>query len=139
VVACTRPPHRIRRPIAALAARILAIDDEPIVGTALKRVMGKDNEVVTETSAREALRRIRSGEHFDLILCDLMMPDMTGDDFYNELRSFAPERANEIVFMTGGAFTPRARSFLDSVNNERLEKPFDMATLKSLVQEHLRR
>ena len=109
------------------------------MGTALKRVMGKDNEVVTETSAREALRRIESGEHFDLILCDLMMPDMTGDDFYNELRSFAPERASEIVFMTGGAFTPRARSFLDSVNNERLEKPFDMATLKSLVQEHLRR
>jgi PAS domain S-box-containing protein len=132
-----RRPSRIRRPIASLSARILAIDDEPIVGTALKRVMGKDNEVVTETSARKALQRIRDGEHFDLILCDLMMPDMTGVDFYNELRSFAPERAADIVFMTGGAFTPKARSFLETVNNERLEKPFDMTTLKNLVQEHL--
>jgi CheY-like chemotaxis protein len=128
---------RTRRPIASLSARILAIDDEPIVGTALKRVMGKDNDVVTETSARRALQRMRDGEHFDLILCDLMMPDMTGVDFYGELRAFAPERAADIVFMTGGAFTPKAKSFLDSVDNERLEKPFDMATLKNLVQAHL--
>jgi CheY-like chemotaxis protein len=132
-----RRTTRTRRPIAALSARILAIDDEPIVGTALKRVMGRDNDVVTETSARTALDRIRSGEHFDLILCDMMMPDMTGMDFYNELKSFAPERAAEIVFMTGGAFTPKARSFLENVTNERLEKPFDMHTLKNLVQEHL--
>jgi len=136
-VSTTRRTSRIRRPIASLAARILAIDDEPIVGTALKRVMGKDNDVVTETSARTALQRIRAGEHFDLILCDLMMPDMTGVDFYNELRSFAPERAADIVFMTGGAFTPKARNFLDTITNERLEKPFDMATLKNLVQDHL--
>ena len=132
-----RKTSRVRRPIASLAARILAIDDEPIVGTALRRVLGKDNEVVTETSARKGLDRIRAGEHFDLILCDLMMPDMTGVDFYNELRDFAPQRAAEIVFMTGGAFTPKARSFLETVTNERLEKPFDMATLKSLVQDHL--
>lgn len=136
-VGTTRRTSRVRRPIASLSARILAIDDEPIVGTALKRVMGKDNDVVTETSARKALQRIRDGEHFDLILCDLMMPDMTGVDFYNELRSFAPERAADIVFMTGGAFTPKARSFLDTISNERLEKPFDMTTLKNLVQEHL--
>jgi CheY-like chemotaxis protein len=136
-VGTTRRTSRVRRPIASLSARILAIDDEPIVGTALKRVMGKDNDVVTETSARKALQRIRDGEHFDLILCDLMMPDMTGVDFYNELRSFAPERAADIVFMTGGAFTPKARTFLDTISNERLEKPFDMTTLKNLVQEHL--
>jgi PAS domain S-box-containing protein len=132
-----RKTSRIRRPIAALSARVLVIDDEPIVGTALKRVMGKENEVIIETSARKALERIRAGEHVDLILCDLMMPDMTGVDFYNELHAFAPERAADIVFMTGGAFTPKARNFLDTVPNERLEKPFDMVTLKNLVQEHL--
>jgi len=128
---------RVRRPIAALSARILVIDDEPIVGTALKRVLGKTNEVVAENSARKALDRIRGGEHFDLILCDLMMPDMTGADFYAEFKELSPTRAGEIVFMTGGAFTPKARTFLASVSNERLEKPFDMATLKKLVHDHL--
>jgi PAS domain S-box-containing protein len=128
---------RVRRAIAALSARILVIDDEPIVGTALKRVLGKENEVIAETSARKALDRIRGGEHFDLILCDLMMPDMTGADFHAEFKELWPARASEIVFMTGGAFTPKARNFLASVNNERLEKPFDMATLKKLVRDHL--
>ena len=66
-----------------------------------------------------------------------MMPDVTGVDFYNELKEFAPQRAADIVFMTGGAVTPKARNFLETVTNERLEKPFDMATLKNLVQEHL--
>jgi PAS domain S-box-containing protein len=128
---------RVRRPIAALSARILVIDDEPIIGTALKRVLGKNNEVIAENSARKALDRIRDGEHFDLILCDLMMPDMTGADFYAEFKELSPAQAGEIVFMTGGAFTPRARDFLASVTNERLEKPFDMATLKKLVHDHL--
>jgi PAS domain S-box-containing protein len=137
VLSTVRKTSRIRRPIASLSARILAIDDEPIVGTALKRVMGKENEVITETSARTAIERIRAGEHFDLILCDIMMPDMTGMDFYHELRDISPERAADIVFITGGAFTPNARSFLDQVTNDRLEKPFDMVALKNLVQDHL--
>lgn len=128
---------RIRRSITATAARILVIDDEPIVGTALKRVLGKDNEVISETGARPALERIREGEHFDLILCDLMMPDMSGADFYGEFKQMLPARTGDIVFMTGGAFTPKARDFLASVDNERLEKPFDMATLKKLVHGHL--
>lgn len=128
---------RIRRPVALASARILVIDDEPIVGTAIKRAMTKGHEVVIEQSARRALERIRSGEPFDIILCDLMMPDMTGADFYNELNRFDPERAANMIFMTGGAFTPNAHTFLNTITNDRLEKPFDMALLKSLIQEHL--
>jgi len=135
--ALPRKPERIRRPMAALAARILVIDDEPIVGTAIKRVMAKGNEVHTETSARRALERIQAGESFDIILCDLMMPEMTGAEFHAELSKLSPERAANIIFMTGGAFTPKAHAFLDRVANDRLEKPFDMAVLKSLVQDHL--
>jgi PAS domain S-box-containing protein len=129
--------ERVRRPVALASARILVIDDEPIVGTAIKRAMSKGHEVVIEQSARRALERIRSGESFDIILCDLMMPDMTGADFYTELYRLAPERAANMIFMTGGAFTPNAHAFLNSITNDRLEKPFDMALLKSIVQEHL--
>jgi PAS domain S-box-containing protein len=129
--------ERIRRPVVLASARILVIDDEPIVGTAIKRAMAKEHDVVIELSARRALERIRVGEPFDIILCDLMMPDMTGADLYAELYNLAPERAADMIFMTGGAFTPNAQAFLNTVANDRLEKPFDMARLKSLVQEHL--
>ncbi|MDP9150791.1 MAG: response regulator, partial [Myxococcota bacterium] len=64
---------------------------------------------------------------------DLMMPVMTGMDLYAEVVRSAPELAGRIVFMTGGAFTPRARAFLESVVNQWVEKPLDMGKLRSLI------
>ena len=70
---------------------------------------------------------------FDLILCDLMMPEMTGMDFYAALASRSESLARRVVFMTGGAFTPTAREFLDRVDNPRLDKPVDITRLRQLV------
>jgi CheY-like chemotaxis protein len=81
----------------------------------------------------EALALVLGGERFDVILCDLMMPEMSGMDFYQELCAHAPQQASVVVFLTGGAFTPRARRFLDEIPNRWLEKPFDPAALSSLV------
>lgn len=47
---------------------------------------------------------------FDVILCDLMMPDTTGMDLHHELVRIAPDQVDRMVFMTGGAFTAKARS-----------------------------
>ena len=77
------------------------------------------------------------GEGFDLILCDLMMPDMTGMDLYAAIRAAAPEQASRMIFVTGGAFTPRAIEFLDTVTNLRLDKPFDLRNLRALVRDLL--
>lgn len=54
-------------------------------------------------SADEALRLIEGGERYDVILCDLMMPVMTGMELHDALSRFAPDQANAMVFMTGGA------------------------------------
>ena len=67
-----------------------------------------------------------------------MMPEMTGMDLYGELPKLAPEQARRVVFMTGGAFTPRARAFLDQAPNLRLEKPFDTEELRKIIAERLR-
>jgi CheY-like chemotaxis protein len=69
-----------------------------------------------------------------VILCDLMMPEMDAPVFYDELCKFAPGQAERILFVTGGAFTPRAREFLERVPNTRLEKPFDVEALVELVR-----
>ncbi|MBV9948326.1 MAG: response regulator [Myxococcales bacterium] len=136
------PPSKTRRgsptPSGTAEARadrprVLVVDDEKLVGEAIARSLGDDNDVEIVTDAHRALERIGDGETYDLILCDLMMPVMTGMDLYAEVVRAAPKLAGRIVFMTGGAFTSRARAFLESVVNACLEKPLDIGKLRSLI------
>ncbi len=115
-------------------ARVLLVDDEPFIGTSLRRLLGAENDVVAVASGHEALARIAAGERFDLILCDLRMPAMTGMELYDRLREEAPEMADRMVFFTGAAFTGDIRAFFARVSNELLEKPFDPRVLKALVR-----
>ncbi|HLU68440.1 MAG TPA: response regulator [Kofleriaceae bacterium] len=128
----TFAPARARR-----RARVLVIDDEAMIGLAVSRALGAEHEVTSLTSASEAASRIAAGERYDLILCDLMMPVMTGMDLHGALLASAPDQARRMVFLTGGAFTPAARAFLDRVPNARLEKPFDVQNLRALVNDRL--
>ena len=115
-------------------ARLLVVDDEPMIGNAVARALRPDHEVVPVSSARAALEQIRGGP-FDAILCDLMMPEMTGMELHAQLARSHPALASRMIFLTGGAFTPRAREFLDGVPNARLEKPFDTDALRALVRQ----
>jgi FixJ family two-component response regulator len=62
-----------------------------------------------------------------------MMPEMTGMDFHAALATRSEAMARRVVFMTGGAFTPKAREFLDRVDNARIDKPVDIKHLRQLV------
>ena len=119
--------------------KVLVVDDEKMICTAVQRTLGATHDVVTTQSAEEALRRIRSGEQFDVILCDLMMPQMTGMDLHGALSGIGTAQAAAMIFLTGGAFTPRARAFLDGTANQRVEKPFDPAHLRALINDRIRR
>ena len=68
----------------------------------------------------------------------MMMPVMTGMEFYDKLLASRRELAERIVFLTGGAFTVRAREFLDRIPNTRIEKPFDARNLRALVNDRVR-
>jgi CheY-like chemotaxis protein len=98
------------------------------------RLLTREGTVLAVTSAKEALEHIQSGERFDVILCDLMMPGMDASALYDEIFQLAPVQAERMVFMTGGAFTARAREFLARVPNARVDKPFDIAALRTLVR-----
>jgi signal transduction histidine kinase len=132
------PAHApVAPPIPAPTARrgrILVIDDDPHIGDAIRESLAREHDVVTVTSAAAALRLIELGEPFDLILCDLMMPTMTGMELHDELARREPALAARMSFLTGGAFTPRARAFLAEVPNPRLEKPFDPQGLRNFVR-----
>ena len=117
---------------------ILVIDDEQLILSAVQRILSNDHDIVGTLVAREALALCSSGQHFDLILCDLMMPEMTGMDLYIELTRLAPDQAANMVFLSGGAFTPKARDFLAVTPVEHIEKPFEARNLRAFVQRHLR-
>lgn len=94
----------------------------------------RDHEVCVVGSVKEALGLLASKKRFDVIFSDLMMPQMSGMDFYEELARRSPEDAGRIVFVTGGAFTPGAAVFLDQVVNERIEKPFKATAVRDMVR-----
>ncbi|HET8539625.1 MAG TPA: PAS domain S-box protein [Anaeromyxobacter sp.] len=125
-------------PAAAASAgrrgRVLVVDDEPAVAAAVRRVLAPQHDVVVRGSAEEALDAIGRGERFDAILCDLMMPRMTGMELHAALARTAPDQASRMVVLTGGAFTEGAREFLDRVPLPRCEKPFDVAGLREVVR-----
>ena len=117
-------------------AKVLVIDDEPLITRILQKGLSR-HDVVVASQAKDALARIEGGEAFDVILCDLMMPDISGIDVHEYLIHAHPEVAARMVFMTGGAFTSKAKLFLSSVTNERIDKPFSLAQIKQLVDRHL--
>ncbi len=113
--------------------RVLVIDDEPTIGAIVRRALQKEHDVTILDGARGAIELIDRGVDYDVILCDVMMPEMTGIEFYTHVAGAYPDQARKIVFLTGGAFTPKSAEFMETVPNRRVEKPFDVAALRELV------
>ncbi|WP_224240936.1 ATP-binding protein [Hyalangium gracile] len=125
-------------PTSSHASQVLIIDDEPGVGRALARMIGGKHRVTVVDSGQAALEQLQSGTPFDVIFCDLMMADLSGMDLYERMLEQRPGLAGRFIFMTGGAFTPRARSFLEKVPNGWLEKPFEVEQIRRLMARVLR-
>jgi len=115
-------------------ARVLVIDDELPIANTLCDLLAPEHQVVAATSARDGLAQLDAAE-FDVVFCDLMMPGMSGIELYERVRTERPGVEERIVFMTGGAFTARAAEFLASVDNLRVEKPFSLGLIESIVRD----
>ncbi len=120
-------------PPAVHGKRVLIIDDEPGIASVMRRIIGRGNEVVVSHSGREALSLLERDTDFDRIFCDLMMTDLTGMDVHAELAKKHPECLARLVFMTGGGFTERARTFLQNFSHPRIDKPFEPELIRRLV------
>ncbi len=120
-------------------ARILVIDDMPALGRSLARLL-KEHEVTVVERAKDAFARLAANETFDVVLCDLMMPESSGREVFERLRAEWPALASRVIFMTGGAFTPESREFLAQSPQPTLTKPFSLdelrAVLGELMKEH---
>jgi signal transduction histidine kinase len=118
---------------AARPLSILVVDDEPAIGEALRNALPRGHDIAIAASAREAIDRFDAREHFDVVLCDVQMPGMSGVELYKHARGAWPKIARAIVFMTGGTVTPEARALLDADGRTILEKPLDLDRLQALL------
>lgn len=110
---------------------MLLVDDEPFVARAFKRYLG-DHQVRIATSGNEALEMLKL-ERFDVILCDMAMPDMDGAMVYEAVSLAYPGLERRIVFCSGGAHTPSTRAFIAKTRILMLEKPLTAAALRSAI------
>jgi signal transduction histidine kinase/CheY-like chemotaxis protein len=122
-------PQPVRR------GRVLVIDDEALVARSLARLLAA-HDVTVLTSAVDVLARATAGERWDVVLCDLMMPEMDGMELEQRLSQEAADLVPRIIYLTGGAFTDRSREFLGA-GRPHLEKPIAPAVLRAKVAERV--
>lgn len=106
---------------------------------ALSTLLSKAHRVDVATRARDAIARLLSGHCYDVILCDVMMPEMSGIDFHDEVARAMPEQAERIVFVTGGVPHPEVRARVDASSRMVLEKPVPADRLSAVVDAHVAR
>lgn len=110
---------------------MLLVDDEPILLRGLKRSLS-EHDVVTVTRVEQGLEAYAK-QHFDIVFCDLMMPEAGGIDFYQRLRELGPEHAERLILMTGGILPERLGLSLSDIPTPCLLKPFSSEQLERLI------
>lgn len=113
--------------------QVLVIDDEPLLGHTLRLGLRDTLDVSVETSGEKGLARLLGSEAFELVLCDLSLPDKMGGDIFQAISQQRPEMAARFVLMTGGAVGEQARAFVDSYSGPVLNKPFVLSEVERLV------
>ncbi len=126
------PPNE-QRAASLNALNILIVDDEILIAKIIARLL--KGHRVTLVHDLEAAHELCRREEYDRILCDLMFPGGSSEPFFDALVKERPELARRVIFMTGGAFTPSAQSFLERTGRPRLTKPFTIGDLREALNE----
>jgi signal transduction histidine kinase/ActR/RegA family two-component response regulator len=130
------PPKTLPVHKAVQRRRLLAIDDEALLLKAYRRMLSTHHDIQTTLGAKEALRLFGQDRTFDVVLCDLQMPEMSGCELYDAVKKRWPELAQRFIFITGGACSQEARQFLESPGLISIHKPFQAAELLDLIEAH---
>jgi PAS domain S-box-containing protein len=112
--------------------RVLVVDDDPMILRSFARML-RNHDLTMAQSGREAIEIISDRKDFDVILCDLMMPELTGMDVFEKVKQLGAGVERRMVFLSGGVFTERARTFLEQVPNLRFEKPIEPHRLEAAL------
>ena len=118
-------------------ASVMVVDDEPALINSLRRVLRTVKTFSAASSGRLALEQIEEGARPDIILCDLMMADVSGPELYERIEKDYPDLAQRMLFITGGAFTEDTRAFSEAHADRVLYKPIPPQQLRERMRAHL--
>jgi PAS domain S-box-containing protein len=130
------PPATVTTP-QTVRGRVLVIDDDEGVRSTFQLGLARDHEVVAVDSGRAALELLAIDQRFDLVICDLMMPEVAGIDVHAWIVESCPQLSDRVMFVTGGVFTPRTAAYLKGLSNPQLQKPVSIAQLRSVVAQRI--
>jgi signal transduction histidine kinase len=135
----TEPPHKSHVSVHPVRGRVLVVDDETALVTMLTRAIDAEHDVVGLTDSTEALKLLERGDDFDVILCDIVMPKLSGTDLFMAIKRRRPELAPRFLFMSGAYASPQMRSVLEDSGNAIVQKPFEMTKLMKTLRNALTR
>lgn len=129
-------PSTVPPPLmASRSLDVLVVDDDAFVARAIRRLLRPRHTVTLAGGGVQALECLARAK-YDVVFCDVMMPNMTGMELHQEVKRRYPEMADRFVFITGGPFTPEARDLFDQVTNPCIQKPFTPADLANVLESH---
>jgi signal transduction histidine kinase/ActR/RegA family two-component response regulator len=134
----TAPSESTPPPREYVRRRVLAVDDEALLLKAYRRMLTDFHSVDTALGGVEALRLLECDAAYDVILCDLQMPELSGMGLLEAVRAGWPDLAERFVFVTGGAFSPDAKRFLEESVCAVIQKPFRVEDLLALIDRKAR-
>lgn len=138
----TSGEHAATTPVQPLgndSLRVLVVDDEASVRVSLQRYLaGKGHQVETTASGEDALVRLK-GTKYDAVIVDMRMPDLSGEQLFERLRSTDPSHAERVIFTTGDLVNEQMRRFLDGTGRPCVPKPFEFASFDQALPAARRR
>jgi two-component system NtrC family sensor kinase len=130
-------PHADEAPVVC-GQRLLVVDDEPSLASGLARLLHRDGyRVDTVANGRLALTQLEA-HAYDLILCDVRMPELDGPSLYRLVERQHPQLSQRFIFLTGDTLEPVTQAFLEASGTLCLPKPFTIAEARRAIQRVLR-
>lgn len=121
--------------------RLFVIDDEPSIRAAISRFLKRRKWDVEEAEdGRVALDILLRSvpRHYDVVMCDLRMPHLSGVELYRTLLGTRPDLVRRLLFSTGDVVSSDVADFLAESGQPVIEKPFELARLEELLNQILR-
>ena len=119
------------------ALQVLIVDDDPGILSALTRLLQRDGHTVqTATDGQAALAFLQEGS-YDLILCDLLMPELDGQTLYGLLQRQLPALCQRMIFLTGDTLSPESMLFVEQCGQPWIPKPCSIDEIRTTVAQVL--